>query len=62
MSSENKLRGLSGDLVEGVISGGGVNNSTVEPEAGWEKLLVPTKVGQLSDFIIPEQGDFGQIP
>lgn len=50
-----------GFFVEGIFTGGGTSKSRVEPETGWEKFLVPTTMGQPSDFIIPEQGDFGLI-
>lgn len=38
-----------GVLIQRVID---VNKSRTEPETGWKKLLVPTKVGQPSDFTI----------
>lgn len=41
-----------GVLIQGVIGGVDVNKSRTEPETGWKKLLVPTKVGQPSDFTI----------
>lgn len=52
----------AGVFVEGIFNGGRACKSRIEPETGWEKFLVPTIVGQQSDFTILEQGDVGLIP